>query len=128
MCVIWAVVAVIAAYMLNDNYDPNTVVSLIISAVFMSIAVVAYLGHYQFITGLSTMSLEELNQYDLEAITYYTGICMFATSITSFTVYVVATFKTDYSTALMYAATTAVAILIIWAAWMTFSSRFKNKR
>lgn len=126
MCIVWALVILIAAHMLSEELDVNTVVSLVISAVFICIAIITYLGHYGFISGFSTMSLEELNRYNLESITYCTGICMFAISVLSFGIYAATSHVIQNSTALMISVIVLIVMLAIWAIWITFSPRFKN--
>ncbi|MDO5861662.1 MAG: DUF3784 domain-containing protein [Thermoplasmata archaeon] len=126
MCIVWAIVAVIAAFMLIREQEPYTVIALVVSAVFLAIAVVTYLGHYGFMSGFSTMSLEELNRFDIEAVTSSTGICMFATSLLSFASYAVASLVSVPSTAMMVAAIVVVVMLVAWVVWISFSSRFRN--
>jgi hypothetical protein len=72
---LWAILPIVTiTHHGTANGESLLFIVLIISGITQILGVAIYLGHYEIMTGFSTMSEEERGQFDLKKVTSFTGM------------------------------------------------------
>lgn len=128
MCIIWSVVPIVAAYcLLNEFVNTDIILYVGISAAFNTIAIVFFAGNYKIMSGFSTMSVDELSKYNLEKVTWYSGVYFFVIGIILLPISIVFLIYYGNLAAALTIVTVVITIMIIWAIDLSFNKKYRNE-
>jgi len=85
MAIILAIMPIAAAIGISSGrVGEEYVIVVIVCATFQAMGILYYIGFYEIMTGFTTMSKEEIKQYNTENITSFLGIALTISTQVSF--------------------------------------------
>ena len=101
MAIILAIMPIAAAIGISSGrVGEEYVIVVIVCATFQAMGILYYIGFYEIMTGFTTMSKEEIKQYNTENITSFLGIALTISTQVSFYLGMIISIK--YGTCLLY--------------------------
>lgn len=129
LCVIWIMVPLFTAYaFVNGLGNLSILISLVVCAVFNTMGIIIYAGNYHLISGFSTMTLEEINRYNIETVTVVTGISFCIAGYLFFITDAIISVRISEIMGLITGSILCIISLIVWAILISFNKRFRNNQ
>ena len=127
MCVLWVAIPLCTAYLfVNGLGNSSILIALIVSAAFNTMGIAIYAGNYRIISGFSTMTLEEINKYNIETITVWTGISCCIAGYLFFIADMIVSIQVNEMMGLIVGAILCIIALSLWAIIISVDKRFRN--
>lgn len=90
--------------------------------------IIIYAGNYHLISGFSTMTLEEINRYNIETVTVVTGISFCIAGYLFFITDAIISVRISEIMGLITGSILCIISLIVWAILISFNKRFRNNQ